>query len=157
MSENVTKYNIFLIVGHKHIHNCYFTLQRLLLKQAVITLYLINQNCVLCMNLLEQKMEIMKNHRLLNISYYIYLSSNDRYVVLRFNSEIKKSLKIPKGQLKKNRQHNGQKKKDKQRSTKHTNRTTNRVSRTPPKHGVNSGAPEGQAVPAPLVSPIVLI
>jgi len=49
------------------------------------------------MNLLEQKMEIMMNHRLLNISYYIYLSSNDRYVVLRFNSEIKKSLKIPKG------------------------------------------------------------
>jgi hypothetical protein len=48
----------------------------------------------------------------------------------------------------KNRQHNGQKKrdkrqKDKQRSTKHTYKTKDRVTRTPLKTGVNSGAPEG--------------
>ena len=65
----------------------------------------------------------------------------------------KKSLKIPKGQSEsthrsKNRQHNGQKKrdkrqKDKQRSTKHTYKTKDRVTRTPLKTGVNSGAPEG--------------
>jgi 23S rRNA maturation-related 3'-5' exoribonuclease YhaM len=34
-------------------------------------------------------------------------------------------------QLKKNRQHNGQKKKYKQRSAKHTNKTKDRVTRTP--------------------------
>ena len=47
---------------------------------------------------------------------------------------------------KKNRQHNGQKEKvqkDKQRSTKHTYKTKDRVTRTPLKIGVNSGAPEG--------------
>jgi hypothetical protein len=32
---------------------------------------------------------------------------------------------------------------DKQRSTKHTNKTKDKVTRTPPKIGVNSGAPEG--------------
>jgi hypothetical protein len=36
---------------------------------------------------------------------------------------------------KKNRQHNGQKKKDKQRSTKHTYKTKDRVTRTPLKTG----------------------
>jgi hypothetical protein len=47
---------------------------------------------------------------------------------------------------KKNRQHNGQKKKvqkDKQRSTKHTHKTKDRVTRTPLKPRVNSGTPEG--------------
>jgi len=45
----------------------------------------------------------------------------------------------------KNRQHNGQKKvrKDKQRSTKHTHKTKDRVTRTLLKPGLNSGAPEG--------------
>ena len=38
--------------------------------------------------------------------------------------------------------------KDKQRSTKHTHRTKDQVTRTPLKPGVNSGAPEGIAVPA---------
>ena len=33
--------------------------------------------------------------------------------------------------------------KDKQRSTKHTRKTKDRVTRTPLKTGVNSGAPEG--------------
>ena len=36
---------------------------------------------------------------------------------------------------KKDRQHNGQKKKDKQRSTKHTQKTKDRVTRTPLKSG----------------------
>ena len=36
---------------------------------------------------------------------------------------------------KKNRQHNGQKKKDKQRFTKHTHKTKDRVTRTPLKTG----------------------
>jgi hypothetical protein len=36
---------------------------------------------------------------------------------------------------KKNRQHNGQKKKGKQRSTKHTHKTKDRVTRTPLKTG----------------------
>jgi hypothetical protein len=40
--------------------------------------------------------------------------------------------------------------KDKQRSTKHTYKTKDRVTRTPLKLGVNPGAPEGWAVPAPL-------
>jgi hypothetical protein len=47
---------------------------------------------------------------------------------------------------KKNRQHNGQKKKvqkDKQRSTKHTHKTKDRETRTPLKPRVNSGTPEG--------------
>ena len=46
---------------------------------------------------------------------------------------------------------------DKQRSTKHTHKTKDWVTRTPLKIGVNSGAPEGYLVPAPLVAPVVLI
>ena len=51
----------------------------------------------------------------------------------------KKSLKIQRGvgviriyKSKKNRQHNGQKNKDKQRSTKHTHKTKDGETRTPP-------------------------
>jgi hypothetical protein len=44
---------------------------------------------------------------------------------------------------KNNRQHIGQQKKDKQRSTKHTYKTKDRVTRIPLKQGVISGAPEG--------------
>ena len=60
----------------------------------------------------------------------------------------KKSLKIPKGQSEsvyhqRDRQHNGHKKMDKQRSTKHTHKAKDRVTQTPLKTGVNSGAPEG--------------
>jgi hypothetical protein len=47
--------------------------------------------------------------------------------------------------------------KDKQRSTKHTYKTKDRVTRTPLKPGVNSGAPEGFAIPAPLMTPIQVI
>ena len=55
-----------------------------------------------------------------------------RIIVNRYRSYCYKSLKIPKG---KNRQHNGQKKKDKQRSTKHIHKTKDRVTRTPLKTG----------------------
>jgi hypothetical protein len=51
-----------------------------------------------------------------------------------------------------NRQHNGQKKnvqKEKQRSTKHTYEAKVRVTQIPLMTGVNSGAPEGHADPAP--------
>jgi hypothetical protein len=48
---------------------------------------------------------------------------------------------------KKDRQHNGQKKNDKQRSTKHTHKTKDRVTRTALTTGVNSGAPEELVVP----------
>ena len=44
---------------------------------------------------------------------------------------------------KKNRQHNGQKKKDKQRATKHTHKSKDRVTRTPRKTGGELSAPEG--------------
>jgi hypothetical protein len=47
--------------------------------------------------------------------------------------------------------------KDKERSTNHTHKTKDRVTRTPLKTGVNSAASEGCAVPAPLVVPVVLI
>ena len=53
---------------------------------------------------------------------------------------------IIRGRKSKDRQHNGQKKKgkkDKQRSTKHTHTTKDRVTRTPLKPGVNSCTPEG--------------
>jgi LysM repeat protein len=46
--------------------------------------------------------------------------------------------------------------KDKQWSTKHTHKTKDRVTLTPLKAGVNSGAPEESEVPAPLVASVVL-
>ena len=55
----------------------------------------------------------------------------------------------------KNRQYNGQK--EKQRSTKHTHKTKDRVTRTTLKHGVYSGAPAGKTVPTQLVAPVILI
>jgi hypothetical protein len=44
--------------------------------------------------------------------------------------DIKMVIRIRKSR--KNRQHNGQRKNDKQRSTNHTHKTTDRVTRTPP-------------------------
>ena len=41
--------------------------------------------------------------------------------------------------------------KDKQRTTKHIYKAKDRVTQTPLKPGVNLGAPEGWAVPCPLV------
>ena len=46
---------------------------------------------------------------------------------------------------------------DKQRSTKHTHKAKDRVTQITLKTGVNSGAPEEKAVPAPLVLPGMLI
>jgi hypothetical protein len=57
----------------------------------------------------------------------------------------------------KGRQHNGQKKKDKQRSANPAHTTKDRETRTPLKPGVNTCAQEGLEVPAPLVAPVVLI
>jgi hypothetical protein len=60
---------------------------------------------------------------------------------------LKKSLKIAKGYSEsKNRPHNDEQK-DKQRSKEHIHKTKGRVTWTPLKSGVNSGAPEGKAVP----------
>ena len=56
---------------------------------------------------------------------------------------------------KNNRPHNGQKKKYKMTKTT-IYKTKDRVTRTQLKPGVNSGAPEGYAVPAPLVAPVVI-
>ena len=67
--------------------------------------------------------------------------------------DTKRVIRIRKS--KKNGQRKGQK--DKQRSTKHTYKTKDRVTRTPLKTGMNSGAPEGYAVSVPLVTPVVLI
>ena len=75
----------------------------------------------------------------------------------------KKRLKIPKGQsvsVYPNRQHNDQKKnvhKEKQLLTKHTYKANVRVTRIPLKTGLNPGASEGPADPAPLVVPVVLM
>ena len=46
---------------------------------------------------------------------------------------------------KKDRQHNGQEKKDKRRNndTRHTHKTKDQVTRTPLNTGVKSGAPDG--------------
>ena len=46
--------------------------------------------------------------------------------------------------------------KDKQRSTKQAHKTRDWVTQTPKKPVINSGIPEGKAVPAPLVAPVVL-
>ena len=59
-----------------------------------------------------------------------------------------------------NRQHNGQKKKHKRTNNdlqNTTHKTRDRVTRTPLKPVVNSGAPEGQEVPASPVIPVLLI
>ena len=49
------------------------------------------------------------------------------------------------------------KKRTKNDPQKNTHKTKDWVTWTPLKPGVNSGAPEGQADPAPLVAPVVLL
>ena len=56
------------------------------------------------------------------------------------NKKTLTTIRIPKS--KKNGQHIGQQKKDKQRSTNTAQKTKHRSTRTPLKTGVNSGAPE---------------
>ena len=78
---------------------------------------------------------------------YCYIISYNLYVHHLYSKEFEETkglIKISKS--KKDRQHNGQKKKKqkhKQRSTKHTYKTKDYVMRTTLKSGVNSGAPEG--------------
>jgi hypothetical protein len=77
----------------------------------------------------------------------------------------KKRLKIPKGvtsirKSKTNRQHNGQKTKDKRTNNdlqNITHKTKDRVTWTLLKTGVNSCVPEEKTVPVPLVAPVVLL
>ena len=74
----------------------------------------------------------------------------------------KKSFKITRviriSNSKKGRQHNGQKKKTTHDNPQNTTQKTNdRATQTPLQTRVNSGATEGQAVPTPLVTPVVLI
>jgi hypothetical protein len=60
---------------------------------------------------------------------------------------MKEEFKDTKGviriRISENRQHNGQKKKDKQRSTKHTHKTKDRVTRTPLKNAGELRCSEG--------------
>jgi len=67
--------------------------------------------------------------------------------------DTKKATRISKS--KKDRQLNGQKKKDKQRSTKHTHKTKHRVTRTPLKTEDELGCSGRVTVPAPLVASVV--
>ena len=92
------------------------------------------------------------------LQFYILFNMN---VLIYIQRVLKEEFEDTKGAIririsKKNRQHNGQKKKvqkDKQRSTKHTYKTKDRVRRTPLKIGYSGR----EAVPAPLVTPVVLI
>ena len=70
------------------------------------------------------------------MAIFIYYINNLQYEEFEDNKEV---IRIRKS--KKNRQHNGQK--DKQRSTKHTHKTKDRVTRILQIPRVNSGAPEG--------------
>ena len=74
-----------------------------------------------------------------NILFLSFLSPQINNILWEEYEDTKGVIRIHKS--KKNRQHNGQKKKDKQRSTKH--KTKDWVTRTPLKTGDNSGAPEG--------------
>ena len=69
--------------------------------------------------------------------------SNTNPIKTGVEEEFKETKGVIKIRKSKDRQHNDQKKKDKQRSTKHTHKTKDHVTRTPLKMGVNSGAPEG--------------
>ena len=94
-----------------------------------------------------------------NLLYYKYseIVTGKLYNDILLQEDTKGVIRIRNS--KKNRQRNGQEKKDKQRSTKHTHKIKDRVTRTPlkTKPGVNSDAPEWEAVHAPLVAPVVLL
>ena len=60
---------------------------------------------------------------------------DDGFALYRVKGEFEDTKGVIRIRKSKNRQHNGQKKKDKQRSTKHTHKTKDRV--TPLKSGVN--------------------
>ena len=73
----------------------------------------------------------------------------------RYKSEYTKGV-ISSRKSKRDRQHNGQREKgqkNKQQSTKHYTETKERATPVALKQGVNSGPPEGLAVPTPHVIP----
>jgi hypothetical protein len=104
---------------------------------------------------------IMDHRKCHNIQTYSFF----QILPLQLNNSWKSenNLKISKGQsdsVYRRRTDNIMAKKvqkDKQRSTKHTHKTKDWVTRSPLKTWVNSGAPEGWAISAPLVTSVVLI
>ena len=90
----------------------------------------------------------------------LHQRSGQYHQYLLIQTEIRKKTNHLDKKYLKDRQHNDQKEKwqnDKNRSTKHSHKAKDRVTRTTLKPGVKSGAPEWWAVPAPLVAPVVLI
>ena len=81
-------------------------------------------------------------------TYHTETRESLRLTFLLLKEEFGDTKGIIRNRKSKDRQHNGQK--DKQRSTKHTHK--DRITRTSIYTGVNSSAPEGQAVPVPLIS-----
>jgi hypothetical protein len=88
-------------------------------------------------------------YEIINKRLYI-LQHNNAYLSFLEFKDIKGVIRIRKS--KKNRQHNGQKKKNKQRLTKHTHKTKDRVTRIPLKTEGDSGAPEEWTVSATLMT-----
>ena len=79
-----------------------------------------------------------------------------------FEEELEDTIGVTIIRKSKDRQHNGQRKKNKTTNNDLQNiahKTKDRVTRTPRTKnlGGNSGAPEELAVPAPLVAPVVLL
>ena len=64
-------------------------------------------------------------------------------IIISLKEEFEDTKEVIRIHKSKNRKHNGQKEKDKQRSTKHTHKTKDQVIRTPLKPGMNSDALEG--------------
>ena len=82
----------------------------------------------------------MSNYIYSNRSTFIHIECQIIFIKQMFE-DIKVVIRSRK--LKIDRQYNNQKKKDKQRSTKHIHKIKDRATRAPLKPGVNSGAPEG--------------
>jgi hypothetical protein len=89
--------------------------------------------------------------RLHSLSFFIYHSSFTRSVWRYQRGNQNPDIKKQATQWSKEKVQ-----KDKQRSTNHTHKNKDRITRTPQKPGVNSCAPEGWAVPAPLVTPVTI-
>ena len=76
--------------------------------------------------------------------YYVWHKKQKGKNVYLWEEELEETKGVIKIRiLKKNKQHSGQKKMYKQRSTKHTHKIRDRVTWTTLKTGMNSGAPEG--------------
>ena len=94
---------------------------------------------------------------LLNLTYCLLYKSKRQFGCFTEEECEDTKMLIRIRRSKKDRQYNGQEKKDKQPATKDTHKTKDRVARTPIKTVLNSGAPEGWAVPAQLVGAVVLL